>query len=137
VSGDPDDRTWRLVRVASNEASFRDINERLEQGMRQVRHAPDLVEFVCECGDRSCTARVRLTLDEYEAVRADSRRFVVVPGHVFPDVERAVAGNDRYEVAEKFGTSVELTDTSDRRAPGARGRRSPDAMPGPDAGDQH
>ncbi len=120
---------WRQKRIAHNEASFRDINERLEESLRHVRHTPELLRFVCECGDRRCESSVCLTFDEYEAVRRDSRRFAVVPGHVFPETEHVVAGNDRYEVVEKFGHAVELTDAADRRELGLSGRRSRDATP--------
>ena len=120
---------WRQKRIADNEASFRDINERLEDSLRQVRHTPELLRFICECGDRRCESSVSLTFEEYEAVRRDSRRFAVVPGHVFPETERVVAGNDRYEVVEKRGIAVEVTDAADRRRIGIKGRRSDDATP--------
>jgi hypothetical protein len=120
---------WRQKRIADNEASFRDINERLERGLRQVRHTPERVSFLCECGDRGCGASLSLTFDEYEAVRRDSRRFAVVPGHVFSETERVVAGNERYEVVEKFGVAAEVTDAADRRRRGITGRRSPDPAP--------
>jgi hypothetical protein len=132
MTDDADPQTWRRVRVAANEGHFRDINERLEQGLRQVAGRPGLVAFVCECGQRSCTARVELTIEEYEAVRGDSRRFAIVPGHVFAEVERVVAATDRYEVVEKFGPSVEMTDAMDHRARGSGRRRSPDATPDAD-----
>ena len=116
--------TWRQKRIAKNETSFRDINERLEAGMRQVQHRPEMLEFVCECGDRNCEEHVRLTLEEYEAVRTDSRRFAVVPGHVFEEVERVVGGTDgRYEIVEKIGEAVEVVDAADRRSLGTSGRR--------------
>jgi hypothetical protein len=120
---------WRQKRIADNEASFRDINERLEEGLRQVRHTPELLQFICECGDRGCESSVRLTFDEYEALRRDSRRFAVVPGHVFLETERVVAGNDRYEVVEKVGAAVEVADAADHRELGTSGRRSPDPTP--------
>jgi hypothetical protein len=120
---------WRQKRIADNEASFRDINERLEEGLRQVRHTPELLQFICECGDRGCESSVRLTFDEYEALRRDSRRFAVVPGHVFLETERVVASNDRYEVVEKIGAAVEVADAADHRELGTSGRRSPDATP--------
>ena len=116
---------WRKARIAKNETSFRDINERLDQGLRRVRHAPELQEFVCECGDRECEAMVSLTFGEYEDVRRDSRRFAVVPGHVFPETERVVIRHARYEVLEKFGKAVEYADAADQRAPGTGGRRDP------------
>ncbi len=62
-------------------------------------------------------------------MRRDSRRFAVVPGHVFPETELVVAGNDRYEVVEKRGAAVEVADAADRRELGITGRRSPDATP--------
>jgi hypothetical protein len=116
----------REERIARNEMRFRDINERLEQGMRHVRHTPDLLEFVCECGDRECEALVSLTFAEYEDVRRDSRHFAVLPGHVFPDTERVIAAGDRFQVIEKFGEAVELTDAGDERVEGAGGRRADD-----------
>jgi hypothetical protein len=116
-------------RIAANETSYRDINERLEQGLKHVQHLPALLEFVCECGDRGCDAHVSMSFEEYEAVRRDSRRFAVVPGHVFPETEQVVAGNDRFEVVEKFGAAVEVSDAADRRELGIRGRRSQDPTP--------
>ena len=129
MTDDADLDTWRRVRVASNEGHFRDINERLKEGMRQVRNTPELLRFNCECGDRGCESSVRLSLEEYEALRRDSRRFAVVPGHVFLETERVVAGNDRYEVVEKVGAAVEVADAADHRELGTSGRRSPDATP--------
>lgn len=118
---------WRQQRIAKNETSFRDINERLESGLRQARHNPERLDFICECGDRECESSVPLTFEEYEVVRKDSRRFIIVPGHAFPETERVVARNERYEVVEKFGRAVEVADASDRRSPG--GRRSDSATP--------
>jgi hypothetical protein len=118
---------WRQQRIAKNETRFRDINERLETGLMQVRHRPGLLEFVCECGDRNCESHIRMTIEEYEAVRRDSRHFAVVPGHVFPETERVVAGHGEYAVIEKFGAAVLVTDAADQRAPGSSGRRDPDA----------
>lgn len=123
---DPDRRT---ARIATNEARFREINERLEAGLRKVIHPPEVLEFVCECGDPDCVDLVRLTLDEYEAIRRDSRRFAVVPGHAIPDAERVVLEGDRYDVVEKTGAAVEVTDATDPRAPGPHGNRSDDLAP--------
>lgn len=120
---------WRQKRIVNSETSFRDINERLKAGLLQVRHTPDLLEFICECGNRLCEAAVSVTFDEYEAVRGDSRRFLVLPGHVFPEAERVVARNERYEVVEKFGAAAEVTDAADHRELGIDGRRSPNPEP--------
>ena len=67
---------------------------------------------------------MRLSLNEYEQVRLDSRRFAVVPGHTIPDAELIVFSNDRFEVVEKVGDAIGLTDATDRRVPGPGGQRS-------------
>ena len=46
-------RPWtihRMERIAKNETSFREINEQLNAGLRQVPGNPELLEFICECG---------------------------------------------------------------------------------------
>jgi hypothetical protein len=120
---------WRQKRIAQNETSFRDINERLAQGLRTVRHTPELLSFICECGDRGCEAFVSMSLEEYEAVRRDSRRFAVVPGHVFPEAERVVASHERFQVVEKTGDAIEVTDAADHRVLGTRGLRDEKPLP--------
>ena len=46
-----------------------------------------LFEFICECGEGGCEARVRMPLGEYEDVRSQDDRFAVKPGHETPDLE--------------------------------------------------
>ena len=113
----------REARIAKNEVLFRAVNERV----RDVVPPEGGIDFICECGDRECEASVPLSFEEYEAVRKDSRRFIVVPGPVFPETEHVVASNERYEVVEKFGEAVDVADASDRRGPD--GRRSDSATP--------
>lgn len=86
-------------RVAENSATFRRANEALYRRFRELGTA-DLAPFLCECGDR-CTQTIRLTLEEYEEVRGQPGRFVVVPGHGILEVERVVEAGERYEVVEK------------------------------------
>ena len=107
---------WRQERIARNESSFRAINERLERGLQQLPHSPDLHEFVCECGSRECTEMVTLTFDEYEAARVDPHYFVVRPGHVFPKVERIVEQHERFFLLEKIGESRKIVEGGDPRA---------------------
>jgi hypothetical protein len=86
--------------VAENESSFRRANERLEKRFREL-NAEGLTPFLCECGDAACTQVIRLTLDEYEAVRAHGTHFAIVPGHQILEAERIVEENGRYDVVEK------------------------------------
>jgi hypothetical protein len=39
------------------------------------------VPFICECADERCTKIVRISLDRYEDVRSQPRRFFNAPGH--------------------------------------------------------
>jgi hypothetical protein len=96
----------RQQRIAKNEALFRQVNERIEK-VNQALGEGDSADFLCECGDDTCTEPVTLTLDEYEGVRADATHFVIAHGHEVTDVERVVAQTDRYAVVEKFRGEAE------------------------------
>ena len=78
---------------------MREVNERVFD----VRGASTFCEYVCECALRACTASVRLSIDEYLAVREDPTWFVVAPGHSSSGLGRVVRSTDRYEVVEKLG----------------------------------
>ena len=90
----------REERVARNETLFREVNERIRD-VNVALATAEATDFLCECGDESCTLPISLTLAEYDAVRAEATHFAVVPGHVVPDIELVVAQNDRYLVVEK------------------------------------
>jgi hypothetical protein len=102
VPSDPDRADpGRAARVAENEATFRRANDELERRFREL-DAEGLTPFLCECGDARCTRTIRLSLDEYDAVRNAPHRYAVIPGHQLLDVERVVVQNERYDVVEKF-----------------------------------
>jgi hypothetical protein len=106
-------------RLARNEAIFREINERVRS--LQERFGPEdpttaYEEFLCECGDQMCVERVKLTVSEYESVRAEPNQFVVRPGHSLPAVERVVTENDRYVVVVKLGEAAETAADRDPRS---------------------
>lgn len=108
----------REERLARNEAIFREVNERTRS--LQDRFGPEdpttsYEEFLCECGDQLCVERVKLTVAEYESVRAESTQFVVRPGHSVPRVERVVLENDRYLVVVKLGDAAEVAAERDPR----------------------
>lgn len=100
-------------RVGFNESLFRDVNERIVE----LGNGFDVAEteFVCECADSSCTSRLVASLAEYEAIRANPQRFLVLPGHERADVERVVENRDRYLVVEKFGEAGEIAEQTDPR----------------------
>jgi hypothetical protein len=97
----------RLEPRARNESLFREVNDRIEELSENVEAqgiAPEggLVEFHCECGRDGCTERLRMTIAEYEHVRADNDRFAVVPGHETPEMEAVVEENERFVVVDKL-----------------------------------
>jgi hypothetical protein len=109
----PDERAARL---ATNEARFREINERVERDLEPlVDTADELLPFVCECGRPNCTDGIGLTVAEYESVRRDAMRFVVVPGHEIEDVEDVVDRTDRYVVVRKHPETWEIVGQTDPR----------------------
>lgn len=79
------------------------------------------IPFVCECPERDCAELVRLTFDEYEAIRQDPRRFFNISGHEAASVEvgaeriLAVAGD--LTVVEKIGVAGDVAaDAHERTA---------------------
>jgi hypothetical protein len=106
----------REERVARNEALFREVNERIKHVNVGLAVA-EATDFLCECGDESCTRPIGLTLAEYEAVRAEPTQFAVVTGHVVPDVERVLLSNERYSVVEKVDPdAVRIAEAEDPRS---------------------
>lgn len=103
----------REERVGKNEALFREVNERI----REITAASNGdAEFLCECGDPMCAQPILISIEEYEAVRAVSTRFLVVPGHEIPDLEDVVQENERFAVVEKRpGLPTELAAETDPR----------------------
>jgi hypothetical protein len=116
----------RERRVAENEATFRGANEQLRASFdRYDIPAGQDVPFLCECGDRRCTAVLLVGLDEYEAVRDDPNAFFIVPGHNDPETEQVVneqgvdgianVDGDRFAVVRKRDFVRDITERSDPR----------------------
>jgi hypothetical protein len=73
--------------------------------------------LLCECGNPGCNARIELVETEYEAVRRVPTRFVVVPGHELPELERVVETRTTYRVVENFGEAGALATRRNSRKP--------------------
>lgn len=110
----PDDE--RANRLATNEARFREINERVERDLEPLVDTQDeLLPFVCECGRPTCTDVIGLSVAEYERVRSDASRFVIVSGHEIEDVEDVVERHDRYVVVQKHPETWNIVEETDPR----------------------
>ncbi|HEY6584701.1 MAG TPA: hypothetical protein VIZ29_07635 [Gaiellaceae bacterium] len=89
-------------RIGENEVLFREVNERLREVGEGFSLVAEQAEFVCECGSSTCTEHVQMTLVEYEEIRANSKRFFVLPGHELPEYEKIIDERERYLVVEKL-----------------------------------
>lgn len=100
-------------RAATNQSLFREINERIEDLASST-----FTEFICECHNSECDERIPLTLEEYEAIRAESAWFFVLPGHEVPAIEAIVESNVRYTVVKKLGVGEAVAGRFDPRGRG-------------------
>jgi hypothetical protein len=65
--------------------------------------------FECECGDEGCTCAIRLTLPEYESVRAYATHFAIARNHENPESEQLIEEHERFAVVEAVsGEGVKL-----------------------------
>jgi hypothetical protein len=107
----------RARRVGLNESIFRQVNEQIEQPNRDFGGEPRRMTVVCECASGDCTERLEIPVPEYEQVRADPTRYIVVPGHELPEYEAVVERGDGYDVVQKReGGPAELARELDPRS---------------------
>jgi hypothetical protein len=96
----------RFDRLADNERKIRETNEEAERiardnQEREGHRRSQEVEFLCACGRADCDETILLSVHEYEDAHTKLHRFVIVPGHETPAVERVVAEHGAYLVVEK------------------------------------
>jgi hypothetical protein len=103
-----------VERAAENEATFRELNEKLEQRADELEIGEGRIPFLCECDDERCTHVVLLTRDDYEQVRAHPRTFVLDSGHQAPD-DRVLQDGPDFVVVEKTGEKGLLVEQRDPR----------------------
>jgi hypothetical protein len=101
-------------RVARNEASFRDANERLEDKRIELALG-GRTPFLCECGDPDCTNLIALSIDEYERVRSHPTWFVLAAEHRTEDDDTVEEHRD-YAIVAKTGLAGCIARAEDRPA---------------------
>jgi hypothetical protein len=101
TNGDP----WK-IRAARNQALFRAINDEL----RIALPADDgnTITIACECADETCVETIEVSVERYAETRSDAKRFIVLTGHVYPEVEMTVAEEPQFVVVEKIGEAAEV-----------------------------
>jgi hypothetical protein len=103
-------------RAAENEATFRRVNETLEEKAAELGLRDERTPYLCECENERCTEVVQLTREEYEAVRTDPKTFFVVPGHQEADDSLVREEEASYTVIEKTGEEGRLVAERNPRA---------------------
>ena|SRR5437763_8471907 len=105
-----------LRAAARNEELFRVVNERIEAVSKSLAGTDPNMDFLCECDQADCLAKVSATLNEYESVRADPTHFILLPDHVDPNVEHVVViSNDRFAVVQKDDAAARDAEAHDPR----------------------
>lgn len=101
-------------RATAREINGRQVNEAIERGEQDGGRA----KFVCECGYLGCTETVALSIAEYEDVRDNFDRFLIVPGHEIDEVDEVVERHaDYFVVVKREGEPREMARVTDERTP--------------------
>jgi hypothetical protein len=99
-----DDGRWE-TRAARNQALFRAINDELKGSPAREE---EVLTVACECADTDCVETLAIALVDYERVREEGTHFVVLPGHVYPEVEDVIAKHSGFIVVEKTGAAARV-----------------------------
>jgi hypothetical protein len=103
----------RQKEIGQAQVAFRVQNEAIQASADSI---PLLgpIPFVCECPNPDCSEIVRLTFDEYDAIRQDPRRFFNVSGHeaasVAAGAERILLWAGELTIVEKLGIAGDIAD---------------------------
>jgi hypothetical protein len=104
-------------RVGLNESLFREVNEQIESLNRDLGGGNQAMTVICECANGDCTERFEIPVSVYEMVRADARRYVIVPGHELAEFESVVDHHDGYDIVQKRdGAAAAVAEETDPRS---------------------
>ena len=101
----------RLDRIARNESLFRASNREIERASQDAGDREESeIEVLCECGQEGCRELITVTISDYDKAHGQADRFIVVPGHDTPEIERVVELSERYLIVDKFGEAEEISE---------------------------
>ena len=104
---------WK-VRAARNQALFRAINEELKVATHALD--PESFTIACECADPACVETLEVEVERYAQIRAQPTHFIVLPGHIYPEVERVIFEDARFQIVEKTGEAARVATASEGSA---------------------
>jgi hypothetical protein len=106
-------RAWEF-RAGRNQALFRAINEELRAATRPQEQ--ETFTIACECADPACVETLDVGVERYAQIRAVPTHFIVLPGHVYPEVEDVIVDDARFQIVEKIGEAAEVAASSNDSA---------------------
>jgi hypothetical protein len=101
---------WK-IRAARNQALFRAINEELKVATHALE--PESFTIACECADPACVQTLEVEVGQYAQIRAYPTHFIVLPGHIYPEVERVIFEDARFQIVEKIGEAARVAAASE------------------------
>jgi hypothetical protein len=96
-------------RAARNEELVRDVNRQIEEGA-SLHDVNSSMPLHCECAQPGCIEKIDLEPQTYEPILAERYRFIVVPAHVQPGIERVLEEHEAFVVVEKVGEARQQID---------------------------
>jgi hypothetical protein len=96
-------------RAARNEELIREVNRQIEEGAK-LHEIGSPMPLHCECAQEMCLEKIDLDARTYEPILNDRYRFIVVPGHAEPAIERVVEEHENFVVVEKIGEARKQID---------------------------
>lgn len=96
----------RKFRAARTQSVFRAINDELRVATRALD--PQSFIIACECADPACVETLDVHVEQYAQIRADPTHFIVLPGHIYPEVERVTVADARFQIVEKTGEAARV-----------------------------
>ena len=100
----------RETRAARNQAMFRAVNDKIRELNETFAVFTGTFTIACECADAHCVGTISIKPADYETIRANPRRFAILPGHLDTDIESVVDEAECYQVAEKRGKAAAVAD---------------------------
>ena len=89
-------------RAARNEELVRDVNRQIEAGA-SLHEVASSMPLHCECAQPGCLEKIDVHPRTYKPILEERYRFIVVPGHVQPEIEQVVEEQEAFVVVEKIG----------------------------------
>jgi len=96
-------------RAARNEELVRDVNRQIEAGA-SLHEVASSMPLHCECAQPGCLEKIDVHPRTYKPILEERYRFIVVPGHVQPEIEQVVEEQEAFVVVEKIGEAREQID---------------------------